>query len=494
MPKRVRPHSARPVPTLGQPHPKGYRVKIGDKRFWLGRDRGQAQELLNLIVAEWAAIQQTTAQPAWTPHALALIEQTKADHRGVAAAGIPAPAAAPAVRDGLSLSAAVESYLARRREDMLAGQIQASRLSLLHYSLARLFWARRDGPLAALSADDIRAVVQFFLRRPVSPRTGAPLGPQTVVETLYFVRKMFEDLRDRGLWTPPQPIERLFAYRRDNLWTDAEREAMSEVKVFTLDEIRTLWHVAGEGSRTQLYIALAVNCGFTQTEIATLRHAHLNLDGDKPYLHRFRHKTKVRGRWRLWPETVTLLRRHLTDPAVSDVALVSPRGRPLVRISEAGRSDDIRSDWMNLRQRLVALAKKESTREADWKAKYDQLSRESPALADELLAQLRLPPGTPSAHVAAAACRLTLMSSNRLHVSNGAYPGYTIQLGVTNCVADASAGNQRAGGHQLRDRDSSARRLRSLSSKGSLTAARLNTEMTSRARFCLRTISGELQA
>ena len=428
------------LPRLGKPHPKGYRAKIGGRRFGLGRDADQAQDLLDIITAEWRMLEKAiaakreaksvAAAAEWSDDVIKRIEQLKVQQRDgattrtakvlrnaarptrsqpVTASSIVAPArpaaaaavasqnppnstrVAPAAGQMRRLSAAIEDYLERRRGDMRAGQIQPSRMSLIHFSLNRLYWAVNDVPIALIGPDEVRQIVQFFLARPDSPRTGQKLAPQTVIETLYFVKKLFEDLSERGLWSTSQPLNRLFEYRRDKLYTDAEREAMSEVKVFTIAELQTLWHAAGDGSRSQLYQALALNAGFTQTEIATLRHAHLHLDGEKPYIRRFRNKTRVLGIWRLWPETVALLRKHITDPATNDLALLGPSGRPLVRISETGRADDIRHDWARVRRHVKSLADAHAAHVEQTMAVCAELGQQSPVAAATIVAVLKAP-------------------------------------------------------------------------------------------------------
>lgn len=76
---------------------------------------------------------------------------------------------------------------------------------------------------------------------------------------------------------------------------------------YSPDEVRTLFNAATP--RTKLYIALALNCGYRQTDIATLDHRMI--DWDQGIIERDRHKTKKKGirqRHKLWPVTLQLLK------------------------------------------------------------------------------------------------------------------------------------------------------------------------------------------
>lgn len=382
---------------LGKPHAKGYRAVVGKvagargvlvgKRFWLGTEPAAALPLLRAIKAEWALIERSGGR-IWTSEALTRIEVSKrqaadkanTDARFAAIAALapaertaairtfdqpaPAPHQVPRAGSTLLLSKAIQGYIDRRREEVQANQLSVCRLTLIRNSLDRLLWVLDDVPLALIGEEELRRTVLHFAGRPVSPYTHRSIAADTARETIYFIRKLFEDLADRKLWMAPKPIEKLFEYRRDKLNTDEELEAQGEVKVFTLDELAALWRNAGEGSRAQLFMALALNTGFTQHEIATLRRLHCHLDGPKPYIQRVRHKTKVRGKWRLWPETVALLRKHMAGPNPADLALLHHTGRPLVTITETARHDVILRVWLAVRAAAQAAVENDNDKRA----------------------------------------------------------------------------------------------------------------------------------
>jgi len=103
----------------------------------------------------------------------------------------------------------------------------------------------------------------------------------------------------------------------------------AEPKRFTSDEIRALWREApnqpfsGSSRRLRLCIALALNCGYNPTCIASLEHGHINWETgmiDRP-----RHKTRGRQVHKLWPITLELLRREATKPDSSNPGSAWPK-------------------------------------------------------------------------------------------------------------------------------------------------------------------------
>jgi len=108
---------------------------------------------------------------------------------------------------------------------------------------------------------------------------------------------------------------------------------------FTPDEVRTLFLHADR--RMRCYMALALNAGYCQSDLATLDHDMLDLDADPPVIERTRHKTQrseVPQVHRLWATTATLLRKEGTR-GTTGLVLLTRDGEPLLRhkINEAGK-------------------------------------------------------------------------------------------------------------------------------------------------------------
>ena len=100
-----------------------------------------------------------------------------------------------------------------------------------------------------------------------------------------------------------------------------------EPKVFTFEEVRTLW--ASASNRMRCYMALALNCGFGQQDISDLKASDINLkDG---YIERSRSKTGIQSRHALWPITADLLKQEMQPDAWDDDRIfLTAKGMPLV--------------------------------------------------------------------------------------------------------------------------------------------------------------------
>jgi integrase len=118
-------------------------------------------------------------------------------------------------------------------------------------------------------------------------------------------------------------------------------------RFFTAAEIKTLYGTAAE--RTRLFILLALNCGYTQADIASLEHSHIDLKGGQ--IVRNRHKTGQPQEHKLWPRTLALLRKHVTKPGHRrpDLALMGEEGNPLV-------SEKIKDDGTPYKVDAIRLA------------------------------------------------------------------------------------------------------------------------------------------
>jgi integrase len=206
-----------------------------------------------------------------------------------------------------------------------------------------------DVPLDAVGAEQIHALVQHVCSRPKGPR-DKPIAVMTVVTFVQHFRQFFAWLDDAGRWEAPRRFEKLFRVKRRTLMTQAERlKAAAGVETFTIDELAALY--AAANSRQRLYILLALNCGFTQQEMAALRCDEIHeLEAEHPYVRHARTKTGVVGRWELWRETALALIQRLGETPENDdcLALLSEDGNPLVHYGAKNKSDSVRLTWDRL--------------------------------------------------------------------------------------------------------------------------------------------------
>ncbi|WP_207395162.1 tyrosine-type recombinase/integrase [Bremerella alba] len=98
---------------------------------------------------------------------------------------------------------------------------------------------------------------------------------------------------------------------------------------YTPEEVKAIWNKTTQ--RTHLYIALGLNCGYTQKDIATLTHEMI--DWETGIVRRKRHKTLGRGKsaalqvHKLWPITLELLKEETQSK--TGLVLVGENGKPL---------------------------------------------------------------------------------------------------------------------------------------------------------------------
>ncbi|MFC1596738.1 tyrosine-type recombinase/integrase [Planctomycetota bacterium] len=130
----------------------------------------------------------------------------------------------------------------------------------------------------------------------------------------------------------------------------------SEIVIYTRDEITTLLNRAS--NRTKLYILLAINTAATQKDIADLQNSEVVWDEARIVRKRSKtrkHDTVPVVNYRLWPETIRLLRAERA-PGPSPRVLLNANGGPLWfdEMREGGRYvkiDNIKSAFDRLRRK-----------------------------------------------------------------------------------------------------------------------------------------------
>lgn len=81
------------------------------------------------------------------------------------------------------------------------------------------------------------------------------------------------------------------------------------------------------GRMMRLFILLALNCGFTQMDLAQLKVSDIAADFDR--IIRDRTKTGIPTNHLLWKETKQLLQKHLDETKPTDLLFISQQGKPL---------------------------------------------------------------------------------------------------------------------------------------------------------------------
>jgi len=208
-----------------------------------------------------------------------------------------------------------------------------------------------DTLLAQIGLTRIEEFVNFWRHRPtIKEKTIAETTARNQIVQLMMVCKWI-DRSDEWNWRRPRGFEdikqKVFAVAEDR----------RHLEMFELSDLVALWKLATPLVRLEMLLAL--NCGFKEAEIASLKRDEISLD--KPYpgivrngkpsgnwVLRWRRKTGVYGEWSLWPETVAGIRWAL-GLKQSEYLLVTKSGRTLDAPSASGnKTDKIYKSWINL--------------------------------------------------------------------------------------------------------------------------------------------------
>lgn len=321
----------------------GFKKMIGGERFFFGRDWGvssgskaderQAQRIAEQLDTEhdrlrlqgqgWTAASKAEAvnrvrsilglsavEPSVSPSAAKESPRINLEQSGTVSTADRL----------LTLSAAIDAFKADQDERFATRKISLKQRDSLKRRIddAKAAFPNPGVPLTSIGRDQLQAAVNHWLKRPISAKTGEKIAVLTVVSRVGALGQFFRWCYNAEKWDGFRAWETLFAVDGDALMSPAEKQAAKQGKPkFTIAELATLY--ANATLRQRLYILLALNCGFGQTEIATLRHWDLHLDPPADasreqkasfvaYIERRRNKTNVEGKWELWKETADLLR------------------------------------------------------------------------------------------------------------------------------------------------------------------------------------------
>jgi integrase len=255
-------------------------------------------------------------------------------------------AAAEAVPPDRTVRAQVEAWKDLLRGACLSGQMSEGRFDAYGRNVATFAaWAGED---TAIDAVDEAKLEGYFNH--LSARVGAGQYSPAYAHTLMMTVKQFiSRLAELRLIPLPGNIRsRRFRFNHS---------APARIETFTVEEVRKLLGACdGCSERTRLYLLLMLNCGMYQNDVAELRRDEVNWA--KGTVTRARSKTRERKgpvvTYKLWPETLALLRRHRA--ADGELALTTDEGKPLVRCwledGRVRRYDVVQSAWGRLAARM----------------------------------------------------------------------------------------------------------------------------------------------
>ena len=214
----------------------------------------------------------------------------------------------------LTLHVAVNHYLTARNRDLLAGNLAPKQFQfyqnighLLLDSCGRGKLVKDMGP----------ADFEFI-------RSKLPGGPVSVGNQIQWIRSIFKWVgeyygtfpRYGGQFNKPGKRE--------------VRRARKTRALFEPAEVRKLLKAASSALRC--FILLGINCGFGQTDCATLTGAAV--DAKKRVISVERSKTGVRRVCPLWPETITALKKYKRpNTTLPELYFITKYSKPWVKVN-----------------------------------------------------------------------------------------------------------------------------------------------------------------
>ncbi len=196
-----------------------------------------------------------------------------------------------------------------------------------------------------------------FTARPVSKKYKKPISAASAYAVCGAIRYFLDWCDIEQLWVPCHRWREAFKnISEKKLKTRIERTKNKRMGFFnfTIQEMRFIWHACL--SQNRVLVGLALWCGHTQNELATILRdgEFIEVDGEM-YLERDRNKTGVYGRWWVPPELAVLVRERLEKTPESykenplQLAFLTGHSQPLVHFAKAGkrtRSDAVAQFWV----------------------------------------------------------------------------------------------------------------------------------------------------
>ena len=147
-----------------------------------------------------------------------------------------------------------------------------------------------DNPLSQVDADRIETWLAYWCRRPMSFDSGNPLAFTTCRNVLIVLRQFLRWLNRSSQFKWQLPTS--FTFPRCRI-ERLPQDMVKKRKYFKRSELIAIWQYAKPWDRA--LILLALNCGFSKREIATLQSAEIVDNKGHTYIKRVRTKTIVYG-------------------------------------------------------------------------------------------------------------------------------------------------------------------------------------------------------
>ena len=210
---------------------------------------------------------------------------------------------------GSGLHKAIEEFAAHVRTTKI--EIETGQTSdwgdVLGQQVERLMDATPDMSFSSFKTAQIAAIVKYWKNRPCRKGTTKRISVKTVSMQIKALRYFCKWLKKNRGWRMPDDFDEVVQCKINDLLFDHEIAALAKgIPHYSVLELTTIFRYATRWER--LFVILAVNCGFAQAEIASLRASEIFLHENPPKIKRIRKKKRVYGEVGLWAETVSALR------------------------------------------------------------------------------------------------------------------------------------------------------------------------------------------
>lgn len=318
---------ARKVPITWSGNERKYWKKIHKGReYYLGKARCKSDtKAYQAALKRWKSI------------------KTKIDAQEYSAL-IPEAQQAPIVVSKRNLvDSAVRRFLHEKTQEYRLGRLSASRVEVCRCNLKH-FVEFIDGKTP------VRAITESRISEYREEGLTDALGNKKSHAT---IKSRFQVLAQFVKWCWKKRLLEDLPRNLDDLTINRPPQ---RVRTYTVAEVQSLYEAASD--RTKLYIALALNCGYTQSDISDLRSAEVDLKNHR--IIRQRSKTGIASSHLLWSITAQLLHDHAAPHNKHDRMLLTEHDLPLKREQivrdKLVKTDAISNAFFRLRRKLDIAA------------------------------------------------------------------------------------------------------------------------------------------
>ncbi|WP_146512018.1 hypothetical protein [Thalassoglobus neptunius] len=211
--------------------------------------------------------------------------------------------------------------------------------------------AHDDFPMWRLDRDKLDELLAYYRNRPVSPKTGKPIGYDDAKHKLDCLWSIVNWISDSERWNWSRPKGK-FDRKPNRTASDRRKNATRRVSKGTYTPEQLAIIVPHLDTLGKAMLAIGVNCGMQASELGRLEinnylTVHPETEEQNDWIIIDREKTGEYGEWILWPETAGLVRWSINRAKRigTEILWVTEDGVPLYRESWENPETRIAKWW-----------------------------------------------------------------------------------------------------------------------------------------------------